>query len=92
MCKHGTTVQMPINALVCDIDQCISHIVAALNAGGIQTTASCCGHGHCPGNIMLKDGRSLVICKSQDLADQLVKDFPDNQGGNGLTEQHDGEV
>lgn len=52
---------MPINGRVCCIDFCIHHIVAALNAGGIPTVASCCGHGEIPGRIDLEDGRVLTI-------------------------------
>lgn len=70
-CKHcdgpggkrtlANQVSMPINGRVQCIDHCIHRIVAALNAAGVTTTASCCGHGQMPGNIMLEDGRVLVI-------------------------------
>ena len=43
------------------IDFCIHHIVAALNVGGIRTVASCCDHGKMKGNIILADGRTLII-------------------------------
>jgi len=52
---------MPINGRVRCIDWCIHHIVAALNAGGIETVASCCGHGEQAGRIDLADGRVLRI-------------------------------
>ena len=52
---------MPINGRVQCIDYCIHRIVAALNAGGIRTVASCCGHGKLKGNIVLEDGRVLII-------------------------------
>jgi hypothetical protein len=52
---------MPINGKVQCIDWCIHHIVAALNAGGVETVASCCGHGKQRGRIDLKDGRILWI-------------------------------
>jgi hypothetical protein len=52
---------MPLRGRVQGIDWCIHHIVAALNAGGIETVASCCGHGKQPGSIVLADGRELVI-------------------------------
>ena len=52
---------MPINGRVEHIDHCIHHIVAALNAGGVQTVASCCGHNLMKGNIVLEDGRVLII-------------------------------
>ena len=59
--KHQ--VCMPINGKVQCIDSCIHHIVAALNAGGVRTVASCCGHGKMKGNI-LEDGRVLIIQKT----------------------------
>jgi hypothetical protein len=63
-CKIGTyehTVPMPINGRVQGIDYCIADIVAALNAGGIETEASCCGHGKGDGIISFKDGRELKV-------------------------------
>ncbi len=42
---------MPINGRVQCIDFCIHNIIAALNAGGVRTAASCCGHGKIPGRI-----------------------------------------
>ena len=52
---------MPLNGRVQCIDFCIHQIVAALNAGGIRTVGSCCGHGKMKGNIILGDGRVLLI-------------------------------
>ena len=52
---------MPIDGRVRCIDRCISHIVAALNAGGVRTVASCCGHKKTKGVITLADGRVLII-------------------------------
>ena len=54
-------VSMPLNGRVQCIDYCIHHIVAALNAGNIRTVGSCCGHGTMDGNIILEDGRTLII-------------------------------
>lgn len=54
-------VCMPINGKVQCIDNCIHHIVAALNAAGLQTIASCCGHNKIDGIISLEDGRDLII-------------------------------
>lgn len=42
-------------------DPCIVDIVSALNASGIPTVWSCCGHGEQDGRIGLTDGRELVI-------------------------------
>jgi hypothetical protein len=47
-------------------DPCIAPLVAALNAAGIHTVASCCGHGFRPGWIALRDGRQLTVCRSLD--------------------------
>lgn len=52
---------LPIDGRIQCIDWCIHHLVAALNAGGIKTVASCCGHGKQQGRIDLKDGRILWI-------------------------------
>ena len=40
---------------------CIADLVAALNAGGVVTVASCCGHGRGDGIISLEDGRELTV-------------------------------
>lgn len=58
---YKNQVCMPINGKVQCIDWCIHQIVAALNAGGIETVASCCGHGEVDGNIILADGRVITI-------------------------------
>lgn len=52
---------LPMGGRVVCVDWCIHQIVAALNAGGIETTASCCGHGKMAGRIDLRDGRVLMI-------------------------------
>ncbi len=52
---------MPLNGRVRSIDPCIAHIVAALNAGGVETVACCCGHGQEDGRIDLADGRVLWL-------------------------------
>ena len=56
---------MPINGRVQCIDFCIHHIVAALNAGGVNTVSCCCGHEKMPGRIYLEDGRILKIVNSE---------------------------
>lgn len=58
---YANQVCMPLNGHVRCIDRCIHQIVAALNAGGVATKASCCGHGETKGNIVLEDGRVLII-------------------------------
>lgn len=73
MCRHGDDVLVRVNIPaelshtgaarwdVKAIDCCVAPIVEALNAHGILTTASCCGHGKGPGSIILQDGRELMI-------------------------------
>ncbi len=58
---------LPINGKVRCIDWCIHQIVAALNAGGVGTTASCCGHEEQDGRIDLADGRVLIIKQQGDV-------------------------
>lgn len=57
---------MPIRGRVRGIDWCIHQIVAALNAGGVETVACCCGHGEKPGRIDLADGRVLTVTEGRD--------------------------
>ncbi len=59
---------MPINGRVQCIDHCIHQIVAALNAGGVRTIGSCCGHEKMPGNIILEDERVIAIFPSPEAA------------------------
>lgn len=47
-------------------DPCIVPIVDALNMVGLKTVASCCGHGRRPGEIILADGRSVVVFESME--------------------------
>ena len=46
------------------VDACLAPFVAALNTGGLQTIASCCGHGDGPGTVILEDGRELLVFAS----------------------------
>lgn len=60
-------------------DPCIAPLVQALNDAGLQTVASCCGHGHQPPSIALEDGRWVVVV---DHATYLAtsRRFPDIHG------------
>jgi hypothetical protein len=42
-------------------DPCLAPLIQALNNGGLPTVASCCGHGHRPGTVALRDGRHLLV-------------------------------
>lgn len=63
---YENQVMMPINGKVYGIDHCIHHIVAALNAAGIETWHSCCGHKIIDATIHLVDGRVIIIKDRQD--------------------------
>jgi len=73
MCKCGTIkpvrVKVPAD-LSCTgkdrwkdakVDSCIADIVCALQKSGIDMRGSCCGHFVQEGDIMLQDGRTLLI-------------------------------
>lgn len=76
MCEHGTNclvlVKVPADLSATGtekwrafgIDSCIATLVKALQEGGIDMRASCCGHGKGPGRIDLADGRHLLIFPS----------------------------
>ncbi len=77
MCQHGDTVPLdlftpggwaggvywPDRQRVVPVDRCIADLVAALQAGGIVTTNSCCGHAARVGSILLADGRELLVVR-----------------------------
>jgi len=71
-CNHkpvGVRVKIPADLShtnkvlwkVAGIDYCIAPIVEALQKAGIDMRGSCCGHGENDGNILLQDGRVLII-------------------------------
>jgi hypothetical protein len=76
MCKWGTNTPLKLTIPahlshtgverqdVKGVDSCIAAIVEALNAGGVTTSQSCCGHGQRNGEIALADGRTLIIVNS----------------------------
>ena len=73
MCKWGDTVSVCVKIpedlshtgksywKAVKIDRCIAPIVKALQKGGIDMRASCCGHEKTDGRIELQDGRVLMI-------------------------------
>ena len=74
---YANQVCMPLNGKVRCIDWCIHQIVASLNAGGVETVACCCGHGKEDGNIVLADGRELMIIANGERArriEHLIKE------------------
>ena len=86
MCKSGTVTEIKLckpagNGLVTvKVDSCIASIIQALNDGGIETVASCCGHGNRPGVIHLGDGRELWIVPDYETGKELDKRYPDIWG------------
>ncbi len=65
MCDQGTYSEVKIvgGKVLTTIDSCIAPIIQALNTAGIETVASCCGHGWNIGSIALKGGKELLITK-----------------------------
>jgi len=62
-------------------DPCIEPLVRALNAAGIRTEWSCCGHGQRPGVIGLTDGRQLVIAPDDETLARINALFPSDING-----------
>jgi hypothetical protein len=60
-------------------DPCIEPLVRALNTNGLQTVASCCGHGDVLGTVCLSDDRVLVVAENLDQAKSLVRTFENEQ-------------
>lgn len=77
MCKYGDTVKVCVKIpadlshsgksywKAVEIDKCIAPIVKALQEGGIDMRATCCGHNKVIGKILLQDGRILTIKKAK---------------------------
>ena len=86
MCKHGikaTQIRLsrPRRGRThAPVDPCIALLVQALNNGGVQTTASCCGHGHRPGIINLSDGREMIVMPDFKTSRRIDHPFPDIHG------------
>jgi hypothetical protein len=52
-------------------DPCILPYVQALNNAGLDTLASCCGHGRRPGSILMTSGQVLLIMADRDEWDRV---------------------
>lgn len=61
MCSWGDTELVQIGDRQVPVDRCLAPLVRVLNAGGISTAMSCCGHGEGTGFVLLADGRTLAI-------------------------------
>ena len=80
MCSHGTVAVIRLHGRPVGVDSCIANLVLALNQAGLDTVASCCGHGHRPGSIMLRDGRELLIMPDRESARAIDHLWPDIHG------------
>jgi len=70
------------NGKAAHVDPEIQRLVQILNDGGIQTIASCSGHGERPPTIALKDGREILVLRNFEEARSLDKLWPDINGEN----------
>lgn len=75
-CDRVRTPVVEIGGKPRSIDACIVDLVKALNAAGIETIASCCGHLVRLGSIILRDGREIVVLPDYDTAREFDKLFP----------------
>lgn len=64
----------------CEIDRCIAPIVKSLNDVGMTTIACCCGHKRGLGNIVLADGREILIAPDFKTARKIDDMFPNIHG------------
>lgn len=86
MCKWGNDIivklQRPMGVSqrdYCGVDACIAPLVQAMNDNGMETVSSCCGHGNRPGEIILADNRSVILC-TWEQSRKIDKLFPDIHG------------
>ncbi len=68
------------NEINSGVDECIKPLIEAMNKCGMETVASCCGHGYRPGNIVLKDGREIIIVPDFETGRIIDNIFPDIHG------------
>ena len=82
MCKQGTIEIIklhhptPRGFTTAGVDACIARLIQALNDGGFQTIASCCGHGVQPAVIALEDGRELIVMPDYESSRELDDLWP----------------
>lgn len=62
-------------------DPCIAKLVDALNTAGLNTEWSCCGHGHQPPMVGLRDGRQVVVLPDTEMAMQVSALFERDVNG-----------
>jgi len=76
--SHDKELQVTIehNGKIFGVDESISEFVQLLNSVGLETVASCSGHGHRPANIALKDGREIIIARNYEEGREIDRIFP----------------
>lgn len=79
--REAKMATVTINGKAVSCDPCIVGVVRALNEAGLETVASCCGHGLRPGNIALADGREIVIARNFDEGRKIDRLFPTTING-----------
>ncbi len=53
MCEWGSDVEIVVSKRII-VDKCIAPIVSRLNAAGVYTTGSCCGHGKSVASVAIQ--------------------------------------
>lgn len=71
-----------------DVDTTVAPLVRALVSIGVETVASCSGHGHRPGNIALRDGREIIIARGYEEARRIDRLFPISSSGELIDPRH----
>ncbi len=77
MCDETTTVHLMTHKDV-QVDSCISRFVQALNAAGITTSTSCCGHGEGDGSFLTHsegEYRLVIIVDAKTSRERFAADF-----------------
>lgn len=83
---NGQPVELlEIGGRVVEVDAEIAPLVRALNAAGLETVASCSGHGHRPADIALRDGREIIVARDFAEARRINALFPTDINGNALS-------
>lgn len=81
--SNGQAVEIiEIGGRSVEVDAEIAELVRVLNANGFPTKASCAGHGYRPADIVLADGREIIIARDFDEARKINALFPIDINGN----------
>ena len=73
MCKWGTDTEVSLcvptpvqGRTMVKIDSCIAPLVQMLNDYGVETTASCCGHGKVKASSIVLSSKSIRLLSRED--------------------------